>query len=134
MLPEEIVGAARECLGAPFVHQGRSPSIGLDCIGLAAYVARKWYELDGIPAYSRMPNNHILEDEFEKVPFLRRVNGPQAGDILMMRFTGDPQHVAICAGDTIIHSYESIGRVVEHNLDDKWRKRIVRVYRFKDVE
>jgi cell wall-associated NlpC family hydrolase len=51
----------------------------------------------------------------------------------MMRFTGEPQHVGIYTGDTLIHAYESVGKVVEHRMDDKWLRRIVRVYRFKDM-
>jgi hypothetical protein len=50
-----------------------------------------------------------------------------------MRFGNEPQHLAVFEGDNVIHAYESIGRVVEHRLDDKWRKRIVRVYRFKGM-
>jgi hypothetical protein len=52
-----------------------------------------------------------------------------------MRFAGDPQHLAICAGDTIIHAYESAGQCCEHRLsDDLWAARIVRVYRFRGIE
>ena len=55
------------------------------------------------------------------------------GDLLLMRFAGEPQHLAVFTGETIIHAYQATGRVVEHSLDDKWRRRIVRVYRFVGV-
>ena len=47
-----------------------------------------------------------------------------------MTFEGEPQHVAIVSLPNIIHSYERVGRVVEHGLTEFWRKRIVRIYRF----
>ena len=50
-----------------------------------------------------------------------------------MRFSGEPQHLAIFTGENIIHSYESVGKVCEHRMADVWAVRIVRVYRFKGV-
>lgn len=133
MKPDEIVAAARAELGTPFKHQGRIPGKELDCIGLALIVARKWYDLPDTEAYGIMPIGGKLESGFDSHPLLERVKEAQAGDILIMRFGTYPQHVAICAGDTIIHSYSSVGKVVEHRYSDVWRKRTVRVYRFRDV-
>lgn len=53
------------------------------------------------------------------------------GDVLLMRFKNDPQHLAIFAGETIIHSYSTVGMVCEHRLADVWIARIVGVYRFR---
>jgi cell wall-associated NlpC family hydrolase len=75
----------------------------------------------------------MMEAAADTQPYLMRVTDMQAGDVLMMRFTGEPQHVGIYTGDTLIHAYESVGKVVEHRMDDKWLRRIVRVYRFKDM-
>lgn len=133
MTPALIVAAARECIGTPFAHQGRMLNRALDCAGVAVHVAQRWHAVDEPAAYGRMPNNAMLEYWLERQPFLQVAAAAQAGDILLMRFTGEPQHLAICAGDTIIHAYEAIGRVVEHNLDARWRRRIVRVYRFSGV-
>ena len=134
MTADQIIAAARECIGTPFAHQGRILNMALDCAGVAVHVFdRVGCDTDQPAAYSRMPNNSMLEYWADRQPFLKRVDTPQAGDILLMRFTGEPQHVAIFTGENLIHAYESIGRVVEHRLDDKWRKRIVRVYRFKDM-
>lgn len=55
------------------------------------------------------------------------------GDILLMRFAGEPQHIALYTGATLIHSYASIRRVVEHRLDIKWARRIVQAYRIKEA-
>lgn len=136
MKADEIVQAARALVGTPFKHQGRIPGKALDCAGLASVVVSNWYQTQEPIAYSRIPRDNKLREWIEKQDFIQKVPNQemQAGDIILMRFRTEPQHVAICAGQNIIHSYESIGRVVEHILDDRWKSRIVSVYRLKDVE
>lgn len=133
----DILAAARQCLGTPFRHQGRLISFGLDCAGVAIHVARQIgagvIDIDG---YSRTPSGGQLEQSLDSQPCLERVmvNNRQAGDLLLMRFASDPQHLAICAGDTIIHAYEAAGICCEHRLSSMWAARIVRVYRFRGIE
>lgn len=135
MKASEIIAAARECIGTPFAHQGRLINKALDCAGVADYVINSMgYELIQPVAYSRTPNNAMLEYWADRQPFFTRESIPQAGDILLMRFRGEPQHVAIYTGAGLIHAYEPFGRVVEHDMDSKWRKRIVRAYRFNGIE
>lgn len=133
MTADEIIAAARAEIDTPFVHQGRLPGRALDCAGLCVIVARHWHDVAEPAAYSRSPSGGQLESWLERQNFLERAATPQTGDILLMRFTGEPQHLAIFTGVNIIHSYQASGRVVEHILDAKWRRRIVRVYRFKDM-
>lgn len=134
MTPEAIVAAARAALGTPFVHQGRQVGRALDCAGLVIHVAREigaeYLDVDG---YSTHPSQGLLESALDAQPCLERVapSARQAGDVLLMRFAGDPQHLAICAGETIVHAYANVGAVCEHRLSDIWASRIVRVYRFK---
>jgi len=40
MSADEILAAARACLGTPFLHQGRIPGVALDCAGLVVAVAQ----------------------------------------------------------------------------------------------
>lgn len=132
---ETIIAHARETIGTPFAHQGRLCGIALDCAGVAAYVAKcLGVEFNEWPGYGRIPHQGLLESVMDAQPCLDRVYSQQSGDILLMKFTGEPQHVAIYAGETIIHAYETIGKVVEHRLDAVWLSRIVRIYRFKGVE
>lgn len=134
MTPHDIVLAARGCLGTPFRHQGRLPGIALDCAGVAVHVAQSLgCAVDEPRAYGRLPHDGLLESWLDRQPYLVRAAAPAAGDILLMRFVTEPQHLAVCAGPTIVHAYERIGRTVEHDLDARWRRRIVRVYRFKDL-
>lgn len=135
MSPEVILSAARTMLETPFRHQGRLPGVALDCAGFVAETAR----LLGLPVadqtdYARNPTGGLLESALDGQPCLVRVtDGPQPGDVLLMRFDGDPQHLGIYTGENLIHAWQVVGKVCEHRLDDAWRRRIVRVYRFVGV-
>lgn len=136
MIGADVVFAARECLGTPFRHQGRIPGVALDCAGLIIAVAQRLgiahSDVDG---YGRRPHMGLLEATLDSQPALVRVADGERfpGDILLMRFAADPQHLAIHAGDTIIHSWASPGKVCEHRLDAIWQSRIVAAYRFREV-
>ena len=132
MTENDIIKAARAELGTPFVHQGRLPGIALDCAGLAVTVARHWYEVDEPRAYGRSPHLGLLQQWVEAQAFIER-GTVESGALLLMRFGAEPQHLAICAGDTIIHSYSRSGKVVEHNFSPVWRARVVAAYRFRDM-
>lgn len=134
MTVDEILNAARSVKETPFRHQGRVPGIGLDCAGVFVHVCR----VLGLPVidevgYGRNPFKGLLEQCIERQPFLVKVPlaQMQSGDILLMRFDREPQHIAIHAGETVIHSYEKSGKVVEHRFADIWQKRVVRAYRFE---
>lgn len=135
MTRADLVNAARAAIDTPFRHQGRAAGSGMDCAGLLVHVAAA----AGIPhldmaAYGRRPKGGMLEQMLDSQPGLRRVfRAPQAGDLLLMRFTGEPQHLAICAGETIIHAWQTVGKVVEHRFTDLWQSRVVRVYEFIEV-
>lgn len=131
---EKILTEARACIGTPFRHQGRIPGVGLDCAGLLVVVARAiGAEVRDVPAYGRNPAGGLLEATLDAQPCLERVADRQPGDLLLMRFASAPQHLAVFAGDTIIHSYQQVGQVCEHRLAGVWAARIVRAYRFREV-
>jgi len=78
----------------------------------------------------------LLEASLDAQPDLERVldiTARQSGDILLMRFKYEPQHIAIYAGETLIHAYANAGKCCEHIIDDSWASRIVRVYRVKGL-
>ena len=136
MTPDDILDAARALIGTPFRHQGRIPHIALDCAGLVVAVARAvgadYVDQTG---YSRSPSGGLLESALDGQPGIARIAiGERApGDVLLMRFSGDPQHLAIFGSGTIIHAYEAVGEVCEHDMTPNWARRIVRAYRFKGV-
>lgn len=131
---EDIIKAARSQIGVKFLHQARCPGLALDCAGLAAHVAQSiGVEYLEWPGYGRTPHNGLLEAVMADQPCLEIVHSRHPGDILLMRFGREPQHLAIFTGSTIIHCYEAVGMVCEHNLDQIWESRIVRIYRFKNI-
>lgn len=137
MTAAEIIAAARACVGTPFRHQGRQAGVGLDCAGVAVHVASAMgCAVIDQAGYGDQPTQGMLAAMLDAQDFLRRVTDDAArpGDVLLMRFKGEPQHLAILAGETMIHAWEAPGRCCEHVLDVKWRARIVRVYRFVGVE
>ena len=136
--PAAIVGAARQCLETPFRHQGRLLAFGLDCAGVVIHVCKTLgIDCVDVVGYGRTPNAGELQRTLDAQPVLVRVPSiadRQTGDLLLMRFATDPQHLAIFTGNTIIHAHEASGRVVEHVLSPVWAARIVAVYRFRGVE
>lgn len=135
MSADQIIAVARECLGTPFQHQGRIPGQALDCAGVLVHVARRlglhYHDMHG---YSRVPSHGRLQAALDMQPCLQPINRSDAhsGDVLLMRFMHEATHIAILTGDdSVIHAFETIGRVVEHRLDDAWRGRVVCAYRLK---
>lgn len=141
MTAAAIIAAARSEIDTPFRHQGRIPGKALDCAGLVVRVAflidAPYLDYSG---YARHPSDGLLESALDSQPGLDRVAlaDMQQGDVLLMQFAADPQHLAIYAGfseaaqsETIIHAEIRARKVCEHRLSDDWRGCIVRVYRFK---
>lgn len=129
--------AARLFIGVPFRHQGRDPSIGIDCIGLTMVAG----EMAGLPFkdwdstdYGRDPAHGLLESRIAAAP-LRSVSKEdmQAGDIVTVDFKGATRHVGIVGQGpgylTLIHTNGMLKRVTEARIDAKWLNRISAVYR-----
>lgn len=131
-LSQDVINKAREALGTPYQHQGRLIGLGLDCIGLAAYIAKS-LGLDYIDGqtYGHIPHGGLLEYAINMQPCLYLVNDMSPGDLILMRYGRHPQHVAIFTGATIVHAFEPSGRVVENRIDDRAQDRITHSYRFK---
>lgn len=126
-----IVDHARAQLDTPFRHQGREPGKGLDCAGLVVIsYAAAGYLLNDVQGYGRTPHAGMLLRTILDQPLLEYVPPRKAapGDILLLRFDGEPTHLAIRTPRGMIHSYQKAGRVVEHGLSAGWGSRIVRAF------
>lgn len=129
---EQIIAIARECLGTPFKHQGRVVGRGIDCAGVLAHILRS-LDLPHVDerGYPRQPYDGLIVSILRSQPCLQEIpkSDAESGDILLMRFAREPQHVAIHAGETIVHAYSQIGRCVEHGFTDEWRRRVTHAFR-----
>ena len=137
--PAEILAVARSWLGTPWRHQGRLKCVAIDCGGLIIGVGRELGLLDfDTRAYGRIPDGQRLRALCDAHLMPQPVTDVEPGDILLMRFTRHPQHLAI-VGDrdvpfSLIHAYADAGACVEHGADPKWLRRIVAAYSFQQSE
>jgi hypothetical protein len=136
----DIVAAARRWLGTPFQHQGRLLGVAVDCAGVATEAARALgLETCDACDYHRQPDGKTLErlcdEHMARVPYGAPM---ELGDVLLMRIAREPQHLAIVSAvaegraAALIHAYMEVGEVVEHSLDVRWRRRIIRAYRMRE--
>ena len=136
MTGQDVIDAAAALLETPFVHQGRIPGVALDCAGvIVAVAAALGVEHDDVAGYPRLPSNGVLRCALDRQPGLIAVRNDAIapGDILLMRFKREPQHLGIYTGKTIIHAWQIIGKVCEHDFDEDWHRRLVVAYRFNGV-
>lgn len=150
-LGDRIVKQARYYveLQVPFYHCGRN-RYGMDCVGLLAVVAHDLgitdYDDTGYqPDPPAEELTRVLEAHCDRVwdarsPILSDVEleyGCKPGDLLQFDITGQPRHCGIFARDeqrqpTMIHCWESVGKVTEHLFDKAWRRRLWAVYRVRE--
>jgi len=144
----EVIADAHEWLNAPtpYVHQARLKGVGTDCIGIVGGIARDRGHPDGI-AWERDPEAHTYgkTPEPRKLVTLAnkylepiRVLDVELADVVMIRVEKDPQHFAIVVEVApvpyLIHASNMTGRVIKTRLDEHWRKRVLRAYRYRGIQ
>lgn len=136
----DVVAAARKYLGARWQHQARGDD-ALDCVGLLVRVGRD-LGIQNVPRvadYRMHPDAvRILQDAARYMTKIS-VRDFAAGDALVLRFGSAPQHFGIVGdysegGFSLIHAYRGADKVVEHRLDDIWRRRIVAAYSLPGID
>jgi len=143
-LKNDIVVQARTWLGTPHHHQARLKRVGCDCLGLIIGVVN---ELDlkdkhGEPlaaydeiTYSKEPDGAYLTQKIAALLDEVPIAAAQAGDLALFKVRENPQHMAFLTDyeNTLgmVHSYAPARRVVEHRLDDDWKQRLVKVFRWQ---
>lgn len=135
---EEFVTAARELIGAPFQHQGRTKN-GIDCVGLVLWAGK----VNGLipvafdlPAYTLPPGAHLFDEYLPQ--FCDRVEGAgQVGDIAVFAAKpgGKPRHLGIVSerGVVWMDRTASVGRVSECRLDSQMSACIVSIWRMRGL-
>lgn len=153
---QDIVAEARKWLGTNFHHQGRIKKCstnkgGCDCIGLVIGIIRdlelpstfKRKNGETIPLYDFDYTNYSAQPSGAKMLELIGqhftpidISDAVPGDLMVFRFGSNPQHVGVVGdyvhgGLSIIHTYASANKVVEHHLSKNWLGRAVAAYSFK---
>jgi len=129
------VTAARKYLNVPFRHRGRN-SRHLDCLGLVivSLADTGFIVTNDKKHYGREPHTDGLREGLQ-IAFGEPCTDIQVGDIALIAYnTIVPHHVALIGdyvygGLSLIHADGMVGKVVEHRLDDNWRKMILETYR-----
>jgi len=109
---EAVAAAALALVGTRFGLHGRSVTHGLDCVGLAAAA----HAAAGVRLV--VPTGYALRggDPAEAIAAidaqLRRADGARAGDLLLFAVGAGQLHLAIRAGDGIVHADMALRRVV----------------------
>lgn len=133
---------ARTWIGTRWHHQASAKGAGSDCIGLVAGVAAAcgvaeaaaFLAAPEFRCYGREPEPALLLAGCDRWLDRIAIGDARLGDVLLFRFRNEPQHFALItreAPDYITHAYAQARGVVENRLDDVWRARVVRAYRFR---
>ena len=131
-----IVQTSRSFIGVPYRHQGRTRQ-GLDCLGLIELTALLCGLTQSFIAetnYSRQAS-YKLQQGFET--YCSKLDKLQHGSIALFTIHGMPFHCGIIGTDNglgLIHAYENVGCVREHQLISWWEKKIDSIYGFPKVD
>lgn len=133
-LAERIATEARTWLGTPWHHEGRVRGAGVDCGMLVLEVFKAVGVLPAafsVGHYGRNPNLPRLIATLSA--WAREAQEIRPGDVLLFTIVDAPRHLAIATSLDgslgMVHSYQTLGRVVEHAIDARWRRRLFKIYR-----
>lgn len=124
----------------PYVHAGRSALNGVDCVGVITVVCDEIdYAYTDLVGYSRQPDGKLV-DRIAEFGDEVSLEDMKPGDVAVFWVNPrhkKPQHVALIVDGAplgMVHCHRGVGRVVENTLDASWRKRIIKVFRFRGME
>lgn len=133
-LRNEIVAAARAWVETPYHHMGRVKGHGVDCYGVIEMVGRSLgvYIPQGI-LYSRIPDEKELLRYMDTYAIRISIGEAKPGDIVILPYLNKLRHMAILTEQGMIHAHEPSGKVVEHVVNDAWRRLFRRAYQYPGV-
>ncbi len=137
-MPERsaIVAEARAWVGTPFHWQASAKGKGCDCKGLIAGVARDLGLPEAGMLYARMADYARVDPAILREGLratFDQVAEPEPGDVLLLKVSNRPQHLAIYVGEgRMIHTYsKGPGAVVEVPMGQVWRDAIDSVWSWR---
>jgi len=120
---DEIVAAARGCVGTRFRPQGRLVGVGLDCLGVVIHAAQAVGVMvaDRVDYDLRGEGAEALDGALAGMGF-RMVEGAERGDVLVVEPGRGLRHLAVaCGGGMVVHAHAGLRRVVVGPVDSGWR-------------
>ncbi len=115
MTAADLAREAAGLAGVPFRLHGRSPQIGLDCIGLLVAACQAAGRPIALPNGYRL-RSHALPDLraiAREAGFTSITGEPLAGDVVMYRVNPCQHHLAIALdGNRLVHAHAGLGRIV----------------------
>lgn len=139
-LREKFLNACLECVGTKYHHLGRKMGVGLDCLGVPIYASKKVgiYKNGDCSDYSMMPDGKILLERLTNNLILKDKNDLKNGDILLMRFNKEPQHVAIYFKENglekIVHASYYHRKCTVEIYDQEYKNKTVFAFQFNDFD
>src|SRR6056297_1602809 len=133
--PEAIVAEARDWLGTPWRHQGRSIR-GLDCVGLVVVVARTLRLSDyDHTAYGRHAQGQNLVDHFRAQMDGVVLTDSRPGDVLVFADQAYPCHCGFLTErfgrPHLLHAHATRRRVIEEPHAGEWPRKVKFAFRFR---
>jgi len=132
----DIVAAVRACVGTRFRSQGRTPRLGLDCVGVALVAARAaGMPLPVLPVYQLGGDNEAAFDGFPALAGLVAIGEAEVrddavpGDVWLFAPAPGQRHLAVQVTEgsadkterrRFVHAHAGVGRVVESPADPAW--------------
>jgi cell wall-associated NlpC family hydrolase len=105
---QEIINAAMGMLGVRFLHQGRDPETGVDCMGFLVCIGRKigYPQIVDNTTYRRMPKAELIRETILQNCDEIEVKDARPGDFYLIRLTGRKlRHAAVkLSDDLLIHA------------------------------
>lgn len=143
----EVIACARQSVGVRFTHQGRSEH-GVDCLGFLILIAQKLHlTFDGkeaaaldMPHYGARPDVAFLKQKLDTYLVPIPIPELRAGDIVLLKIEGSPQHLALLSdypmiGELgMIHAYAPARTIVEHRYDAHWQRNTYAAYRLPQLK
>ncbi len=131
---DKVVEAARSYLGCPFHHQGRSRA-GIDCVGLIVRSGRDaGFTVHDHTVYPRFPKPaELLHHVGRSFAQVENVFLAKPGDVVLFWIKKPkwPQHAGVLTAEGVVHTWQTVGRVVETPIHDFWADKVHSVWRYK---
>lgn len=138
ILRQNFVDELIKLNGIRYQDMGRNEH-GLDCIGLPIFALSKLkMKVEGDRTfYSPIANGRDLQEALELNCKTKAFKEMQKGDLLLIRYSSTPHHLAIFLGDYynngshyIIHASNLTDRKVKIERFENWEKRVISIHSF----